>query len=135
MICFAKTISKVYTPSIGVGQSLAFYFIYEIKIAESVILYFNLHFTKLNKICLLSHCLFCFKSLMHMYKKCDILTKIIKTLSGYDSFSLSFIIVLKQRPNQTRFFITAKYAQDDLLSISTSRIFLARCKLSDYESP
>ena len=49
----------MYTPSIGVGQSLAFYFIYENKLAESIIYNFNLHYTKLYKICLLSHCLFC----------------------------------------------------------------------------
>ena len=52
----------MYTPSIGVGQSLAFYFIYENKLAESLIKYFNLHYTKLYKICLLSHCLFCLKT-------------------------------------------------------------------------
>ena len=35
----AKSISEMYTPSIGVGvdQSLAFYFIYENKLAESII--------------------------------------------------------------------------------------------------
>ena len=34
---FAKSISEMYTPSIGVGKSLAFYFIYENKLAESII--------------------------------------------------------------------------------------------------
>ena len=52
----------MFTPSIGVGQSSALYFIYENKLAEAIILYFNLHYTKLYKICLLSHCLFCLKS-------------------------------------------------------------------------
>ena len=32
---FPKSISEMYTPSIGVGQCLAFYFIYENKPAES----------------------------------------------------------------------------------------------------
>ena len=68
----------MYAPSIGVGQSLAFYFIYENKLAESVISYFNLHYTKLYRICLLSHCLYCLKGLMHMYKKCDFLQKFLK---------------------------------------------------------
>ena len=68
----------MYTLSIGVGQSLGFYFIYENKLAESFIKYFNLHYTKLYKICLLSHCLFCLKCLMHMYKMYDFLTKILK---------------------------------------------------------
>ena len=70
-----------------------------------------------------------------MYKKCDILTKIFKKLSGSYSFKVIFIIVLKRRPKQTRFYITAKRARDDLLTINTSRNFLARCQLSDLESP
>ena len=37
-----------------------------------------MHYTKLYKICLLSHCLFCLKCLMHMFTKCDFLTKICK---------------------------------------------------------
>ena len=76
----------MYAPSIGLGQSLAFYFIYENKLAESVISYFTLHYTKLYKICLLSHYLFCLKGLMHMYKKCDFVTKIFNKFSGFYSF-------------------------------------------------
>ena len=45
-----------------------------------------MHYTKLYKICLLSHCLFCLKRLMHMYKKCDFLTKIFKKFSGFYNF-------------------------------------------------
>ena len=58
---FAKGISKIYTPSIGVGQSLSFYCLYKNKFKESIIYYFNLHNTKLYKICLLSYLLFCLK--------------------------------------------------------------------------
>ena len=51
----------MYTPSIGVGPSLAFNFINENRLAESNFEYLNLRYTKLYKICLLSHCLFCLK--------------------------------------------------------------------------
>ena len=49
-----------------------------------------MHYTKLYKICLLSHCLFCFKSLMHIYKKCDFLTKIFKNFFRFLQFLSNF---------------------------------------------
>ena len=70
-----------------------------------------------------------------MYKMCDFETKIFKKFSGFYSFYVIFIVVLKRRQKQTRFSITAKIARDDLLTINTSRIFLAWCQLSDLESP
>ena len=45
------------------------------------------------------------------------------------------VYILKRRPKQTRFSITAKIARDNLLIINTSLIFLARCLLSDLKCP
>ena len=76
----------MYTPLISVGQSLALYFIYENKLAESIILYFNLLYTKLYKICLLSHCLFCLKMFDAFVEKVRFLSIIFKKFSGSYSF-------------------------------------------------
>ena len=46
----------MYTLSIGFVASLTFYFKYNNSLAQAKILLFNLHYTKLYKICLLSHC-------------------------------------------------------------------------------
>ena len=45
-----------------------------------------MHSTKLYKICLLSHFLFCLKGLMHMYQKCDFLKQILIKFFGLLQF-------------------------------------------------
>ena len=46
----------MYTPTFGVNLKLAFYFIYQNRLGQSKIYHFNLHYNKLYKICMLSHC-------------------------------------------------------------------------------
>ena len=96
---------------------------------------FNLHYTKLYKICLLSHCLLCLEKFDSYVEKVRFFQQFSKNLLAHTLCFSIFYYCFKRQQTQTRFFITEKSERgDDLLNINTSRIILARCQLSDLES-